>query len=295
MSRFLLASVFPLFCLQCGCFAVEIGYKFTGTVFFGSSPFGIPIEEDTHVVGRFIYDIAAQPTHHFPGCGDCTGYRQLIVDGLTAGFGDVTVRADDFVATVSNNIQGVAPDSYQDVFDATFDSSFDPPPSSPLVMEGVNRVGGVFGVSLTADSSLLADSSLVASLNYSEFEYGSGILGDADGNQAFFSIDSLAGFPVIRGDYNMDGSVDDSDYAYWKTTYGSALDLAADGNRNRSVDAADYTVWRDHLGAGDSHGMTSASNTVPEPSAVWLLLIGVILSFAANHLMLCGHLGRGQI
>jgi glucose/arabinose dehydrogenase len=48
----------------------------------------------------------------------------------------------------------------------------------------------------------------------------------------------------IKGDYDIDGDVDDDDAAVWRSTFGSNLLLAADGNGNGVVDAADYVVWR---------------------------------------------------
>jgi hypothetical protein len=86
----------------------------------------------------------------------------------------------------------------------------------------------------------------------------------------------------LAGDYNCSGIVDAADYTFWKNTFGSQLALAADGNGNGTVDAADYTVWRDHLGENfGGIGSASASRfqtQVPEPSAVALLLGGVILA-----------------
>ena len=52
---------------------------------------------------------------------------------------------------------------------------------------------------------------------------------------------------LTPGDYDGDGSVATDDFALWKSTFGSAVDLLADGNGNGIVDAADYTVWRNHL------------------------------------------------
>ena len=50
-----------------------------------------------------------------------------------------------------------------------------------------------------------------------------------------------------RRDYDIDGDVDNDDYAVWRQSYGSDLLLAADGNGDGVVNAADYTVWRDAL------------------------------------------------
>jgi len=50
------------------------------------------------------------------------------------------------------------------------------------------------------------------------------------------------------GDYDDNEYVDGSDYEVWKMSFGSTMDLWADGNNNGVVDAADYTIWRNNLG-----------------------------------------------
>jgi hypothetical protein len=59
---------------------------------------------------------------------------------------------------------------------------------------------------------------------------------------------------VVVGDYDLNGSVEQADYAFWKSHYGDndAVALQADGNGNGVVDTSDYTVWRDHFTPGGS-------------------------------------------
>jgi hypothetical protein len=54
----------------------------------------------------------------------------------------------------------------------------------------------------------------------------------------------------VPGDYDKSGLVDQADYNLWRSTFGSTVDLRADGNGDNVVDAADYSVWRDNLGVG---------------------------------------------
>ncbi|MCI0491361.1 MAG: hypothetical protein L0Z07_00320, partial [Planctomycetes bacterium] len=85
---------------------------------------------------------------------------------------------------------------------------------------------------------------LVFSLSLTTNDVGAGFYFDfVFGNS---TIDS--GRPP--GDYDRDSDVDAADYDVWKASFGSLVDLAADGNGNSVVDAADYAIWRDHLGIG---------------------------------------------
>lgn len=82
-------------------------------------------------------------------------------------------------------------------------------------------------------------------------------------------------FPALMtGDYNADGAINQIDYAYWRSTFGSTTQLAADGNNNNKIDAADYITWRKHLGAANDGGGMG----VPEPGAFisWLSLVGIL-------------------
>jgi len=80
---------------------------------------------------------------------------------------------------------------------------------------------------------------------------------------------------VLPGDYNLDGVVDNEDYAVWRTTFGrTGTTLPADGNGNSVVDAADYVVWRSNLGATLGSGDGAA---VPELST-WAYFLEVSLA-----------------
>jgi hypothetical protein len=79
------------------------------------------------------------------------------------------------------------------------------------------------------------------------------------------------------GDYNGNGVVDEADYSYWRTTFGSRQFLAAEGNIDGVIDAADYVVWRKMRGLP---GPGSSAN-VPELGAFELMVIaGFVLVFS---------------
>jgi hypothetical protein len=56
----------------------------------------------------------------------------------------------------------------------------------------------------------------------------------------------------LRGDYNLDGRVDQQDHGIWRASFGAwslTEYLPADGNRDGTIDTADYVVWRANIGA----------------------------------------------
>jgi hypothetical protein len=72
------------------------------------------------------------------------------------------------------------------------------------------------------------------------------------------------------GDFDESDTVDATDYAIWRASFGSTSSLAADANGNGIVDAADYTVWRNNLPTGAS---AASAAFVPEPTTITLLLV----------------------
>jgi hypothetical protein len=84
-------------------------------------------------------------------------------------------------------------------------------------------------------------------------------------------VNAAAGLP---GDFNGDEVVDAADYTVWRDNLG-ALDettIAGNGDGLNGVDAADYGVWKGAFGSPGSAGIASS---VPEPSSLLLLAIGV--------------------
>ncbi len=76
--------------------------------------------------------------------------------------------------------------------------------------------------------------------------------------------------PLLPGDYDRDGDVDNADYGVWRSQFGSTTLLNADGNHNGIVDAADYIVWRGNLDLPTTPGAHGAA--VPEPRSMVMLL-----------------------
>lgn len=79
---------------------------------------------------------------------------------------------------------------------------------------------------------------------------------------------------LTAGDYTGDGQVDIDDYELWKAEFGQSQSRA-DGNEDGTVDAADFVIWRDNLTSTPSE-LQSPINTVPEPTAAAILLLGAV-------------------
>jgi len=111
-----------------------------------------------------------------------------------------------------------------------------------------------------------------------------------------FASDSLPASPhkfmavngyatILRhGDYDSDGDVDNTDYALWRSTFGTS-NSATDGNKNGVVDNADYVIWRNNftgpLGSGGGAGSGSVEvSAIPEPTT--LLGAAVLALFGAQ-------------
>lgn len=96
---------------------------------------------------------------------------------------------------------------------------------------------------------------------------------------AFFDdlslIETTAGVP---GDYNGNGTVDAGDYVLWRK--GGPLQ----NDPTPGVQAADYTFWRSHFGAPPGSGSGVGAAAVPEPAALFLVLISLAGGFG-----LCRH------
>ncbi|NOZ41233.1 MAG: PEP-CTERM sorting domain-containing protein [Planctomycetes bacterium] len=84
------------------------------------------------------------------------------------------------------------------------------------------------------------------------------------------------------GDFNQDEDVDGADFLAWQR--GSSLATLAglsdgDGNRNGTVTGADLTIWENQYGTA---GSRSTLQTVPEPTALALLLVAAVAFASAR-------------
>jgi hypothetical protein len=101
---------------------------------------------------------------------------------------------------------------------------------------------------------------------------------------AWWALSALPSNPP--GDYNGDQVVDAQDYNFWRARVGMSVTpgTGADGNNNGVIDAGDYVVWRKSLNAGSGSSLAS----VPEPSAMCLMLVGMLFCVATQRMKKAG-------
>lgn len=59
------------------------------------------------------------------------------------------------------------------------------------------------------------------------------------------TMDVIGHFRDLAADYDGDLEIGAGDYDLWSQSFGSTIDLRADGNQDGVVDAIDFTLWRD--------------------------------------------------
>lgn len=91
------------------------------------------------------------------------------------------------------------------------------------------------------------------------------------------SVD-LSAPPVLLGDYNGNNRVDAADYTTWRDALTAGSSVLANDPTPGTVNESDFTYWRDHFGdtLGSGAGAGAAAAAVPEPGALGLALVGWI-------------------
>ena len=94
-----------------------------------------------------------------------------------------------------------------------------------------------------------------------------------DGNAYAFSSVTIPG--GIAGDYNSNGVVDAADYVVWRNA--GATDTLPNDPTPGTVDSTDYDLFKANFGKTAGSGSSLGGNAaVPEPSAILLLVVGLL-------------------
>lgn len=249
----------------------EVEIHFTGqvsNVFKDPFDAGMSVSPPTHVTGHILYDALSVASDPLVGC-DCMGYRQHIPGGFQATFGGVTVRADDYVVQIKNDLG--QPTGTIDTISVRYSNGFTPSLAAPLLVDGMPYPNSWFQVNFDGPTDTFVDASLPSAIdlhnftstfNFLDDDTSDGPIGVVFGNQSFTTSTMNA------GDYDDDGNVNSIDFGRWRATYGLSAVLDADGNHDGLVDAADYVIWRDA-----TTPQQAATVVVPEPATMYMVAL----------------------
>ena len=79
----------------------------------------------------------------------------------------------------------------------------------------------------------------------------------------------------LTGDYNNNDTLDAADYTVWRDAMTAGATELPNDPTPGTVDESDFLYWRAHFGETLSSGAGSAA-AVPEPSALVMLLLGLL-------------------
>jgi hypothetical protein len=96
------------------------------------------------------------------------------------------------------------------------------------------------------------------------------------------TFDILAAAPVADADFDNDGDEDGQDFLIWQRGLGAGTNATGDANGDNVVNAADLAIWKAQFGTP----ATVAGSAIPEPAAVGLLAVGLVV-IAANRRSFC--------
>jgi hypothetical protein len=283
--------------------AAPIGYSFTGTVTFSSPtthPYGIVVPSSSTFSGYFYFDPNTAPVNAGTS-NDSSFFPQLISGGFSATISknnvtSMTISADSYAIEIQNNLP--RSNSTVDEFSIVYSSGITAaPPLDPIIVNGEPYTHGDFEIDLVGSSSLYSSSSLLpTNINLSDFPTRTVVINDQPPQSAvevLCSITSLTAIPMVKGDLNRDGKVDDSDVEIMMqmlsdpTTYETTHDLTGndllalgDLNNSNSIDIADLQSLLTLLKSG---GISATA--VPEPSSISLLSITgyLMIALARRH------------
>jgi hypothetical protein len=79
----------------------------------------------------------------------------------------------------------------------------------------------------------------------------------------------------LLGDYNGNFVIDAADYTVWRDALGSTSPMLNDPTPG-TVDDSDYAYWKSHFGQTLGSGSQSAQSNVPEPTSLGLFVVGML-------------------
>jgi hypothetical protein len=176
-----------------------------------------------------------------------------------------------------------------------YDFDFDPVGQKLAILDSSNRKVYIFGVGGTpsVDGDFNNDlawncldvNALVSTIASGSNDLAFDLTGDSlvnvlDLNEWLVegganNVPQTAGNPFLKGDANLDGVVDGSDFGIWNSNKftSTAAWCLGDFNADGVVDGSDFGVWNSNKFRSSADGAL-----VPEPATTWLLAVGMIIA-----------------
>jgi len=89
---------------------------------------------------------------------------------------------------------------------------------------------------------------------------------------------------TLLGDYNGNNIIDAADYSAWRDAMTAGATSLPNDSTPGTVDESDFTYWRDHFGQTLGSGAGSGAAAVPEPASIAMFwLAGVALACFGRH------------
>jgi hypothetical protein len=237
--------------------------------------FGLPAPTG-RVTGRFSYDPQSSANYTIQRKDvEALGYWQHLPGGFMATFDNITVSADDYVVQLYDDLLQPGGE-IADVVTIIYSSDLSPPPTSPLLVNGIPYFTGQFIVSFLQYGGAQFEHPNLAELQGLEnFGWAFASLGDTGHKSGTIDVgvalESLQAVTIASADFDEDADVDGSDFLYWQRTVGHLE--GGDANDDGIVDGADLLVWKQQFPANSAQ-----ASVVPEPNSAFAPALAVLLS-----------------
>lgn len=101
-------------------------------------------------------------------------------------------------------------------------------------------------------------------------------------NSVILAVAPTNSLTFIPGDFDLNGTVDSSDYTIWRDRLGMASSIG-DANFDGQVTVADYSIWRSNFGASlTGSGSGAFAIGVPEPGTITLSIVMMVAGAASK-------------
>ncbi len=169
-------------------------------------------------------------------------------------------------------------------WDSLDDQGIDPVDGGDDPGETWDEVSAAISANLLVEQFLLGDTTLDPNASVmlgapvslglldDDLEFRYGMVG---GGLMRANVSYVTDFGGLDGDYNDDGTIDAADYTVWRDAMSAGATELTNDPTPGTVDETDYDYWKAHYGESAGAGAALGAATVPEPASALLLLLAL--------------------